>query len=87
MCEMRGWLNGLIDGTCDIDEVDELISKKITEAVKRGYKYGYIDGRIKRIEKPRSELLRAVKSVDLTPLGTSIRGELFGQLRGANKEG
>lgn len=87
MCEMRGWLNGLIEGNISIDEVDELILKKIMEATKRGYDYGYIDGRIKRIENPRSDLLRACRSVDLTPIGTSVRGELLEQLRVVNKEG
>ena len=69
MCEMRGWLNGLIEGTCELDEVDSLIEKKINEALDTGYKHGVIDGRKERHNKLVSEVLGRSTRRDLTPLG------------------
>lgn len=66
MVEMRGWLNGLIEGTIGMDEVESIIYKRINDSVKRGYEYGYIDGRIKRLEG-----VQDPTRCDLTPFGIS----------------
>lgn len=87
MPEMRGYLIAYKDGDIDLDEMEEKIIKFGFKQMSTGYEYGYIDGRFKRIENPRSDLLRAVKNVELTPIGTSVRTELLEQLREANKEG
>ena len=85
MSEIRGWLIAYKDGDINLDEMEEKIIKFGNKEMRTGYGYGYIDGRIKRVENPRSDLLRACRSVDLTPLGTSVRTELFKQLKTAKR--
>src|SRR5690554_3554435 len=41
---VRGWLNGLVEGTCEIEEVEVLINGWLEESCRKGYKEGRIDG-------------------------------------------
>ncbi|MDP4159803.1 MAG: hypothetical protein Q8911_08585 [Bacillota bacterium] len=41
---VRGWLNGLIEGSATIDETEETINSFIELAAKKGYSEGVVDG-------------------------------------------